>query len=301
MDSDEPEQVRRRPWVAALLSLFFPGLGQLYCGELKRCLKFVGALAILAIIAEISFISTRDIRAAFVLWILGGWIVFIVGAIDAWRLAKRRNPFILCAYNRWYVYVVAAVSMSALMWIEETLVVQIDRFSNASHSMEPSMLKDETWAARMCNRGSCVPERGQVIVFEHPEEPGVDYVKRLIALPGETVQMVSGRLFINGDEVARKAVSASEEGLTRYRETLPNGCSYEIYEQSDDQEQDDTGLFVVPSDSVFVLGDNRDRSKDSRYEAMGPVTIGNIKGVAGFITWSKDIVRIGTQFQCLQN
>ena len=116
-----------------------------------------------------------------------------------------------------------------------------------------------------------VPERGDVIVFRLPRDPSTTYVKRLIGLPGDRIQMQGGRLYINGAIVPRRAIGpfaddAGGRGIasTLYVETLPNGREHELVEISDAEEHDDTPSFVVPPKHYFMMGDNRDNSLDSR-------------------------------------
>lgn len=123
------------------------------------------------------------------------------------------------------------------------------------------------------------PARGDVVVFRLPRDPSQNYVKRLIGLPGDHIQMKGGRLFINGAAVAEQPIgtgSAVFQGgphpVTRYIETLPGGVRHEIIKLGTGMPLDDTPEFVVPPKHYFMMGDNRDDSLDSRVsEADGGV------------------------------
>jgi signal peptidase I len=139
------------------------------------------------------------------------------------------------------------------------------------------------------------PARGDVIVFRSPKDTGTDFIKRVVGLPGDRVQMREGQLVINDRAVARERLkdaliaSACASGTTvkRWRETLPNGVNYETYDCIDNGFYDNTNVFTVPPGHVFVLGDNRDNSVDSRVmSSMGYIPLENIVGRAGMIFWS---------------
>ncbi len=137
-----------------------------------------------------------------------------------------------------------------------------------------------------------LPDRGDVVVFALPSNTGIDYIKRIIGLPGDTVQVRRGRLFINGQIVNRELVGTTdiiEDGgnvqtVNEYIETLPDGTVHRIYEESDMERLDNTEEFIVPDNHYFMMGDNRDNSADSR--VIGAVPFENIIGRADFLFFS---------------
>jgi len=149
-----------------------------------------------------------------------------------------------------------------------------------------------------------VPARGDVIVFRLPKDVSTDYVKRVVGLPGDRIQMKEGELFINGTAVRRKRVESFEESdvcgggpskVKRWRETLPEGASYETLDCVDRGFYDDTSVFTVPAGHLFVLGDNRDNSTDSRVlSAVGYIPLENVIGRVGMIFFSRDAGGGGT-------
>jgi signal peptidase I len=116
------------------------------------------------------------------------------------------------------------------------------------------------------------PKRGDVVVFRPPGEPETDFIKRVIGLPGDRVQMRNGILIINGQPVERQRIEdyvdpddRVSRPVLQYIETLPGGVKHRILEaDGDDGELDNTPIYVVPADHYFMMGDNRDRSNDSR-------------------------------------
>jgi signal peptidase I len=141
-----------------------------------------------------------------------------------------------------------------------------------------------------------LPQRGDVAVFKLPRDNSTDYIKRIIGLPGDTIQMIHGQLYINGKVVERQPDGdylAEGDGpqmlLKRYIETLPNGKKHFILKASDDQPLDNTQEYKVPEGDVFAMGDNRDNSLDSRVlNAVGFIPLENLVGRAEFLFFSID-------------
>ncbi len=134
------------------------------------------------------------------------------------------------------------------------------------------------------------PKRGDVVIFKQLQA-NKDYIKRVIGLPGDTIQMQGGRLYINGTLVPRinpTPLEITEQGenmtVTQYTEILPGGLEHLIYERSDMMPADNTPPVVVPQGHYFMMGDNRDNSGDSRY--FGPVPFEALEGRAEFIFFS---------------
>jgi len=149
------------------------------------------------------------------------------------------------------------------------------------------------WSGRIFES---LPKRGDVAVFKYPGDNRTDYIKRIIGLPGDKVQMREGVLYVNGTAVPRvpAAAGASRDdsgvlvrGL-RYTETLPGGKSYQVQKFSDQGFANNTHVFEVPKDRLLVMGDNRDASADSRLpnSGVGFVPLENLVGRAEFIFFS---------------
>ena len=131
------------------------------------------------------------------------------------------------------------------------------------------------------------PERGDVAVFRQPRNETVAFIKRIVGLPGDRIQVVNGVLLINDVSVERdpKGFVTASNGynvvkFAVYQETMPNGKSYLIQERSDDDLFDNTNVFSVPDGHFFMMGDNRDNSRDSRTTSVGMVPAENLIGRA---------------------
>ncbi len=140
------------------------------------------------------------------------------------------------------------------------------------------------------------PERGDVVVFKLPADNKTDYIKRVIGLPGDKIQVKGGILHINSKPVKREKVGEFQAPIyagynirvTEYVETLPNGVKHRIWEERDDGFDDNTKVYTVPPGRYFMMGDNRDSSRDSRYAEVGFVPFENLIGRAEFLFYSHD-------------
>ncbi len=141
------------------------------------------------------------------------------------------------------------------------------------------------------------PKRGDVAVFKLPTDTNIDYIKRVIGLPGDRIQMRDGVLFINGEAVRKERIEdyvdnepgAVDRGVPvpQYEETLPNGVKYHVLDRDPNNSADNTIEYVVPPAHYFMMGDNRDNSQDSRFlNHVGYVPIENYVGRADIIFFS---------------
>ena len=140
------------------------------------------------------------------------------------------------------------------------------------------------------------PTRGDIAVFKLPTNTNIDYIKRVIGLPGDRIRMIEGVLYINGEAVRKERIEdfidAKNENnggfsVPQFIETLPNGVSYRVLDSNPDSPKDTTDVYVVPPEHYFMMDDNRDNSQDSRYpQVVGFVPIENFVGRADIIFFS---------------
>jgi signal peptidase I len=138
-----------------------------------------------------------------------------------------------------------------------------------------------------------LPERGDVVVFKLPSDNRTDYIKRIVGLPGDELQVIDGVLHINGEATKRVRIEdfTDDDGtgngpVVQYRATLPNGRSFDVLDLTTHGSLDNTKVFVVPPGHVFAMGDNRDNSLDSRTDRVGFIPVENLIGRAEIIFFS---------------
>jgi signal peptidase I len=183
-------------------------------------------------------------------------------------------------------------SMVPTLLIGDYLFVSKYSYGYSKHSLPMSL---PLFNGRILERE---PERGDVIVFKVPSDNRTDYIKRIIGLPGDHIQVTHRVLYINGKPVERKQIEDYTDRDPRggiriynqYIETLPNGREHRILEYPGaESPADNTGEYVVPEHHYFMMGDNRDNSQDSRFlSVVGYVPAENLVGRAEIIFFSND-------------
>lgn len=268
----------RRPLLAAVLTLFFPGLGQLYAGEARRGLSL--ALGFFSLFAGMLLLKVPRSFLGMIVFILVILSWFVWTAWDAARIARYRPIYTLRPFNRWYLYVVLTIAGGLL-------ASQIIRFSPmrtfrlASSNMEPSIHEGDLFFADLTRYQGTTPARGEVVLFEREDLRGSWSVARVIALPGEEIQVRNKRVLLNGQPLSDRWAHHSDPEIHPVNALFPGPY----------RQRDQYPARTVPEGTVFLMGDSRDNSYDSRF--LGPVPVSALRGRVLFIYWSPDEARIG--------
>jgi len=266
----------RKPWIAGLLTFFSIGLGHIYAGEAKRGLiLYLGQSIVLLSLLSL-FVAPFVIALAVIL--VCGFAYFTFCFLDSVKCARAgKTEYRLKKYNKWYVYFAywAMVSIIIQPAIQSVVKVGIKEnivqaYKIPAGSMMPTLLVGDHILVNKYIYKNHAPKRGDIVVFEFPKDPAIDYIKRVIGLAGDLIEIKDKKLFINGVAQNEKFVIHTDKN------TLPASSA----------PRDNFGAFTVPSNTLFVLGDNRDNSYDSRF--WGIVDQQKIKGRAECFYWSWD-------------
>jgi len=280
----------RRPLIAVVLSLFCTGLGHIYCG---RFVKGMLLFSVSLIYAPITFLAAWASSADIVMLGVGAayaivTIVYFYAIVDSFRLARRVGADYQPAdYNHVVVYGLFILMATVYpLGIASRIRANVyEAFYCPAASMTPTVLKGDRFLVNKMVYDSQSPERGDVIVFRAPDRPEMQYVKRVIGLPGDRVSVRNYEVILNGRRLERDEVlsASTEETDTDARTVLEKigDRSYSILVNREDPRLADFNEVEVPPRHCFVLGDNREKSLDSR--SFGFVPLGDIAGRAQYI------------------
>jgi signal peptidase I len=272
-ENETPRPVsRRRPGVALLLAILTPGLGQIYNGQLKKAVSGY-IIVILLFIAMMPLLLTFPGAVVTLSTVV---LVDILLMANAWTTARRiGSDFEPRRYNNVRIYI-AIILLSAFVIGPAVLAVArhmapAKAYHIPSSGMSPGLQIGDVFMADKRSEQLREFGRGDIIVFRRPGDPTIDIAKRVIGLPGETVEIREKQVLIDG-------------------EPLEDPWAHHIRQRALPQ-LDEFSPLKIPPDHLFVLGDNRDNSHDSRL--MGPIPVDRVVGKGLYIYFSRTPGRIG--------
>ena len=301
---------KRRIWVAVMFSLIMPGLGQVYCGKLARglVLNFLNILPLPIIIWLFTISTSPALMPITISLIFAGGIIQLIAIIDSVLIAKRtKSDYELKDYNRWYVYVLFVLIITG-GGIGSGLYLRDqgpEAFRVPAASCYPTIAPNDRILANKSAYKIEDPQKGDLVVFINPENKRINFLKRVVAIAGDTVEIKDGQLYVNGEKLQRRELSQSILDKIRIKiegeslegqvyEEINGDAKYKIFiaEPPHDKTRGDFAKITVPEHHCFVLGDNRNLSRDSRH--FGPIPLAIIKGRADYLYWpAKDWSRLG--------
>ena len=299
--------VARKPHLALLAAMLMPGLGQVYLGDLPRglCCLLGVALAVPGVVRLALWCPPRLLCFVVFAGVVTAMALYIWSARDAWRLARRPLSHALHSWQRPSVYALYVVASYVFVLAPATASVRrdlLEAFVVPTASMSPGILAgDRIFADKTVGQpGGTKLWRGAPVVFIYPNDRTSMFVKRIVGLPGDHVEIDGRSLRVNVQSVSQgpadTPVPGAFAGLAAFRERGDRGEYAVLWPQSDAHASlgQPPASFVVPDGQVFVLGDNRSSSVDSR--RFGTVPVADVKGGARQIWFSasaRDGVRWG--------
>lgn len=280
------------PWISLLLGiLIFPGFGQIYNGKPKQGIflwlfsLFAGAALF---IVPVYFSKSIITIAASLIAVLFLLTMIVVSAFFQCKRLGSLPP------RQWYNKPWGVICIWIILYflsghlgvgIQACLTYFVKTYQISASSMSPTLLPGDMFFVKKAYYGLKVPfnddqmllqfrrpQRGDVIVFKFPKDERKDFIKRVIGIPGDTIEVKEKEVYLNGKKIEEPYVIHDDPGAS---------------DQHSIPERDNYGPFLIPADSYFVMGDNRDHSLDSRF--WGPVSLNKIKGSASIIYASRDV------------
>lgn len=301
---------KRWPWLAVTLSVIMSGLGHIYCGRIVKglVLTFISCILIPIIFSAFA-VSHSSVRIAVILIALfASTAVWLFAIIDSGCIAKRTpDGYILKDYNRWYVYAILILmgtggSTQIAFNVRKTF---LEAFRVPVASNYPTILPNDRFLANKLAYKTRDPQKGDLIVFLNPEDRRINYIKRVVAVAGETVEIKNGELYVNDKKLSWEKLPQST--LDNIRITIKTNkiepLEGDVFEETNGDAKykiflakhkmpGDFAKITVPRYHCFVLGDNRNLSKDSRY--FGPIPLATVIGRADYLYFpAKDWSRFG--------
>lgn len=285
----------RRPLLALFAGLLLPGLGHVYCGEAARGAGWLFGVALaVPLSAWLALHGPAALLTAVV--VLGGVValaLYVSSVKSAYRLARAPDASSTSAWNHGHVYFACLVVGHLFVLSPLTTYTRehlVETFRVPSASMMPTILPGDRFFAdkRVGHRGGPPVHRGDIAVFVYPNDRTTMYVKRIVGLPGDRIDIDGTDVRVNGNSIVGKEVRGLGSGeLDRDAEQLAlsetlDGRSYIVLWRKDAIH--DRVSIVVPNGQAFLLGDNRDGSRDSRH--FGTLPLADVAGVAKQVWFS---------------
>lgn len=264
---------RRKWWAAALLSIAVPGLGQVYNGQGRKGLRYYSYFWLLVVASLLMLalaIPPFNIAIPILTFVSAYLSILIEAIITARRLGDTYQPKI---YTRWYLYLLAIAISGFVVQPALTYAIRgalVQAYKLPTGGMLPTLLIGDRILVDKFSYRFTNPDHGEIIVFKFPQDERRDFIKRVIGLPGETVEIREKQVLIDGRPL--------EEAYAMHLDTqiMSNPPS----------PRDSFAPVIVPEGHLFVMGDNRDHSLDSRF--WGFLDRSKVKGKVRTIYWSWD-------------
>jgi signal peptidase I len=266
---------KRNPWLALLLAFFCVPVGYIYAGYPKKGI-IIPFLILLLFPASIIFIKIQLTLPTLFILLLFVISLSVTILFDVYKSAKKQpKEYVLRYYNKWWFYLVVYVAYSFILFpLAQNFTKEniIQAYKIPAGSMLPTLeIGDHIFVDKRIYKKQKI-DRGEIIVFPSPKDPSIEYLKRVVGVPGDNLEIRDKIVYLNDIAQPQPFILHTDPRILP-RETSP---------------RDNFGPVTIPQNSLFVLGDNRDNSFDSRF--WGFVPSDTVKGKVVNIYWSWDKV-----------
>ncbi len=293
---------KRKPFLTLILSLFFPGLGQLYNGKPKKAFLFFVLLSFDLLIFHAIGLPTSFYGLMIVLIIHLSLVLYIV--VDAVIDAKRQPNYLLKYYNSGLYYLLyAAIVLGTNWYFDYTSRLGIRTFHLPSPSNTPTLLVHDRVVTDMNSYKNKLIDYGDMVVFntvqQDSDEPSI-WVFRVVGLPNDKLEIRDNIVVINGKPSPSQFIKDTligEYEVSEFTEKLPNGHQHRLYKNKQIFDSIHTTIkdILVPSDSYYLMGDNRSDAYDSRF--IGFIKRKDILGQVIYTYWGEKTDRINVDLR----
>jgi len=312
--------INRKPWAAVVVTFVLAPMGGLfYLGKGALGLLYGAAYFVAAFLAALAaHYGDFDLSLKHCM-MLGALTLTVVAAGHCFVVAKKAQGAVPVQwFARWYFLFVLLFAQTVIPHLMRSFL--FEPFNIPSGASLPNLkVGDHLFVSKYAYGYSrysfpvdvpvdegrwffTPPKRGDIAVLKLPTDPRVNYIKRIVGLPGDRIQVKGGILHINDRPVDRERVGeyTRQDSLQRepkvtpqFRETLPNGATYFILEETDQALMDNTPVYEVPAGHYFAMGDNRDRTRDSRFlQDVGYIPEENLVGRLALLYWNSETKRL---------
>lgn len=287
----------RNSLIAFLLSLFIPGLGQVYNGQAKKAIVFFSLLLFFPFV----FGVTRWITSFYGIMLLLALelSVRVFSIVDAIKHARRQKEYIPKGFNTWYYHLcIAFIMLIILLFYDMAAIIGAQTFKIPTTSNQPTIQAGDWVVGDMRIYDNKQPDYGDIIIYKKGD--GCFYPCRLVGLPNDKLEINNNIVSINGrpsKSVFIKAGVSDGMPVNEFEEVLPNGHKHNIYKSMYpfDSTKSTIKNILVPTNYYYVLGDNRDNSADSRY--IGFIKKEDVVGQVIYSYWGTTTKRININFR----
>ena len=283
---------KRNPFIAGILSFFCPGLGQIY--NTQNNLGFL----VFFLFSLFLWFATLNNFFIFVIFLFSALLIFSFSIIYSIVRSIRFKEIQLTKFNKSYYYFIIIILVSSFnIFVPSNF--KFETFNIPAGSMKPTLLVGDYVAVNRNYYLNSEVKYGDIVIFKTKDD--VDFVKRVVGLPGDTIQIVNGIILLNNKRINRVKTKdfieidtlGNSKRIRKYKEKLFD-IEYEVLDIMDNGIVDNTNVYKVPEDHYFAMGDNRDNSLDSRFlDKIGFIPKDKVFHKVNLIYWAKDKSRIG--------